>query len=99
MTSVVAVRLLALQEQAKAYSEQAPERVGLDADEVAVLRAFTGKPIATVREAMLAIGRMGGHMNRRRDGMPGWQSLWRGMARLSEMVEGYRLARKVIESG
>jgi hypothetical protein len=99
VASVVAVRVLALGEEAKTDPEAEVERMGMEEEEMAVLRAYTGKAIRTVGEAVLAIGRMGGHMNRRADGMPGWQTLWRGMARLAEMVEGYRLARKLMESG
>ena len=33
----------------------------------------------TVREVALAIGRLGGHRKRTRDGLPGWQTLWHGM--------------------
>jgi Transposase Tn5 dimerisation domain len=34
-------------------------------------------------------------MNRKNDGLPGWQTLWRGMQRLSAIVEGVRLARSI----
>lgn len=42
----------------------------------------------TVREFLLALGRMGGHQNRKHDGMPGWQTLWKGMLHLQAMLEG-----------
>jgi hypothetical protein len=42
----------------------------------------------TVREFLLALGRMGGHQNRKHDGMPGWQTLWKGMMHLQAMLEG-----------
>jgi hypothetical protein len=64
--------------------------------ELAVLRARTSRSIKKVKDVALAIGRMGGHMNRKEDGMPGWQTLWRGMERLSLLVEGVRLARKLM---
>jgi hypothetical protein len=35
-----------------------------------------------VAEVALAIGRLGGHLNRAQDGLPGWQSLWQGMKKL-----------------
>ena len=44
-------------------------------------------------DVALAIGRLGGHMNRKRDGMLGSKSLHEGMTRLLDMVAGYRLAR------
>jgi Transposase DNA-binding len=42
----------------------------------------------TVREFLLALGRMGGHQNRKHDGSPGWQTLWKGMLHLQAMLEG-----------
>ena len=39
-------------------------------------------------EFYLAVARLGGHMNRKRDGFPGWLTLWRGWQKLQTMVEG-----------
>lgn len=47
----------------------------------------------TVREYVLALGRLGGHLNRKGDGLPGWQTLWRGAMKLHAMVE-YELSRR-----
>ena len=46
----------------------------------------------TVREFTLALGRLGGHQNRKGDGLPGWQTLWRGWNQLHAMVS-YELSR------
>jgi hypothetical protein len=35
-------------------------------------------------------------MGRNGDGPPGWITLWRGWLRLSERVEGYRLALSLL---
>ena len=51
--------------------------------------------MTTVAEVVLSIGRLGGHMNRRSDGMPGWITLWRGMVKLRLLVKGAQLARKL----
>jgi len=67
--------------------------------ELEVLRARTGRKIETTNEVALALGRMGGHLNRKGDGMPGWQTLWRGMEKLSLLVEGVRIARKLTTFG
>lgn len=45
----------------------------------------------TVRDALLGIARLGGHIPR--NGEPGWIVLRRGLEKLSLMEEGYRLAR------
>lgn len=44
-------------------------------------------PGMTVREFCLALGRMGGHQNREGDGLPGWQTLWKGWIQLQNLVE------------
>lgn len=40
----------------------------------------------TVREFTLALGRLGGHLNRKGDGLPGWITIWRGWERLHTML-------------
>ncbi|QDV34154.1 IS4 family transposase [Tautonia plasticadhaerens] len=90
---VVAWRLIALKERLRSDPEAPAERSGLDQLELEVLRRELGRPIGTVREVVLAAGRLGGHMNRKRDGMPGWQTLWIGMLRLRTLAEGVRLGR------
>lgn len=92
--SIVALRLIDLKERLRFNAEEAAEESGLDEMELAVLRARTNRSIKKVKDVALAIGRMGGHMNRKGDGMPGWQTLWRGMERLNLLVEGVHLARK-----
>jgi Transposase DNA-binding len=42
----------------------------------------------TVREFYLALGRLGGHQNRKCDGPPGWLVLWRGWDALHTMLAG-----------
>lgn len=42
----------------------------------------------TVREFYLALGRLGGHQNRKCDGPPGWLVLWRGWDTLHAMLAG-----------
>jgi hypothetical protein len=99
LMSVVAVRLVELRERVRLTSEAPAEQSGLGALEVWVLRSYTKKPIETVREVGLALGRMGGHMGRKGDGMPGWITLWRGMNKLQALVEGVRLARYIESFG
>jgi hypothetical protein len=41
----------------------------------------------TVREFFLALARLGGHQNRTGDGLPGWQTLWKGWMKLRTVVE------------
>jgi hypothetical protein len=97
--SVVAMRVVELKERVRLIPDAAAEEAGLSRDELDVLRAHARKPITTVRDVALAIGRMGGHMNRKGDGMPGWQTLSQGMEKLLLLVEGARLAHKLKRSG
>jgi Transposase Tn5 dimerisation domain len=58
-----------------------------------MLGLATKRELKTVTDVLLALGRLGGHMNRRRDGMPGWITLWRGMKVLRLLVRGAKLER------
>lgn len=46
----------------------------------------------TARDALRAIATLGGFIGRKRDGEPGWRTLWRGMERLLAAEAGYLLA-------
>jgi hypothetical protein len=48
----------------------------------------------TVHEFSLALGRLGGHQNRKHDHPPGWLVLWRGWAKLQLLVDGYLAAQQ-----
>jgi hypothetical protein len=45
----------------------------------------------TLNEAVRLLGRLGGHLDRAGDGHPGSEVLWRGMARLTDIENAYRL--------
>jgi Transposase Tn5 dimerisation domain len=97
--SVVALRLLDLRERVRLAPTAPAEQAGLSELELAVLRECLNRPLKTVGEVALAIGRLGGHMNRKGDGLPGWQTLFRGMAKLNDLVQGARIALKLKISG
>jgi hypothetical protein len=90
--SVVALRLIGLREQVRACPQAPAEASGLSVWELQVLRAKLEAPLTTVEEVVLGVGRLGGHLNRKGDGLPGWQTLWQGMTQLGHLVEGYKLA-------
>lgn len=98
--SAVAARVVSLRDLSRSDPE-APATVLLSAQECAVLTARCGRgttlPRLTLRQAVLWIGRLGGHLNRTGDGMPGVRSLWRGLRDLSLLVEGYRVAERLRE--
>ena len=91
--SVVALRMLDLRELGKGFPEAPAACTGLDELELEMLGLATKRELKTVTDVLLALGRLGGHMNRRRDGMPGWITLWRGMKVLRLLVRGAKLER------
>jgi len=90
--SVVALRLVELRERFRIIPDASAQNAGLSDLEVKILEFRLKRKIQTVKEVSLAIGRLGGHLNRKRDGMPGLITLWRGMQRLIELTEGVKLA-------
>jgi hypothetical protein len=47
----------------------------------------------SVLEFTMALARLGGHLNRKGDGFPGWLTLWRGWEVLRMMVMGAQAMR------
>lgn len=90
--SVVALRLVQLRETLRLDPEAPAEQSGFSPLELRVLAAATNKTPRTVRDAALALGRLGGHLGRKSDGMPGWITLWRGVKQLYQLLRGIRLA-------
>ena len=95
LLSVLAVELVNLRETARD-----PQRSSEDASRyvdplwVRVLsqwRYGEERPL-TVLEFTLALARLGGHLNRKCDGLPGWVTIWRGLNMLHAMIE-YELSR------
>lgn len=99
MKSVAALRLIDFRERIHLTPKAPAESSGLSQLELDVLRERTGRPIKTVAEVALAVGRLGGHLNRKSDGLPGWITLWRGWQILQTLVEGVLIARKLTNSG
>jgi hypothetical protein len=91
--SIVALRLLDLRELARAAPEAPAEATGLSDVELELLSLAVNRPVTTVGSVLLAVGRLGGHMNRKADGMPGWITLWRGMKTLRLIARGAELER------
>jgi hypothetical protein len=92
LLSVVAVTLLNLREASRdEATAHRPATEYVDRRYVAVLSAWRYKsqrPDLTVRECYMALARLGGHQNRKRDHRPGWVVLWRGWMALQQMLDG-----------
>lgn len=89
--SIVGLRILDLRERLRMNPEAPAEESGLDELELKVLGKYLKRNLKTVKCVALAIGRLGGHQNRKSDGMPGVLSLWWGMSRFLGIMEGVRL--------
>jgi hypothetical protein len=94
--SIVALRLIDLRERLRINPDRPAEESGFSDFELKVLSAYLQKTIKTVYDVAMAIGRLGGHKNRKGDGMPGMLTLWDGFRRFLHMVEGAQLASKLI---
>ena len=93
----IAVRILQLKTLAR-QSPQLPCTEILSATEWQTLWAHIhgqwpteSTAVPTVRQAVLWIARIGGHLNRKSDGMPGVRTLWRGWRDFQLILLGSRL--------
>ena len=99
--AAVAARVVQLRDWARQEPE-APARQLLSEEECLVLRGHCDRDNKLVGEltlgqAVLWIGKLGGHLNRKGDGMPGVRTLWKGLRDLALLVEGFRAARRLLE--
>jgi hypothetical protein len=96
LMSVVAVAMVNLRgaardaQQADRPAEEIVPRLWV---RVLSIWRYKGLRPLTVREFTLALARLGGHLNRKSDGLPGWITLWRGWERLHTMLD-YELSRE-----
>jgi hypothetical protein len=100
LLSVLAVALVNAREAARSEERAVrPATEFFDPLSVEVLCLWRHQEVRplTVREYILALGRLGGHLNRKSDGLPGWLTLWRGRMKLNAMV-AYERARRAAGS-
>ena len=45
----------------------------------------------TLGEAVQMVGKLGGHLGRKSDGLPGTESLWSGLQRLADLTAMWRV--------
>jgi len=99
--ALVAVRLLNMKLLARTHPDTPIEDDLLRSEVTKVLDAKFGRPKQgwTYAATFIAIARLGGFLARKRDGMPGWLTIWRGWQRLVAMAEGYILAQDLRKCG
>ena len=88
--AVVAVRLLSAKLLARSRPETFEAAASFGPEMLALLERKIGPPKGgwTNRNVMIATARLGGFLARKHDGLPGWQTIWRGWQRLMWMSEG-----------
>lgn len=88
--AVVAVRLLGAKLLACSRPETFEAAANFGSEMLALLAQKLGMPDGgwTNRNVIIATARLGGFLARKHDGLPGWQTIWRGWQRLRWMCEG-----------
>jgi len=94
--AVVAVRLLSTKMLARSRPESFEAAMSFGAEMLGILENKLGKPKGgwTNQNVLVATARLGGFLARKHDGMPGWQTIWRGWQRLIWMCEGANLIKR-----
>ena len=87
-TSVLAMRLLPLKTVATTSPDLPAERV-VPKIWLKMLGALRKRKLTTVRDFFRHLAGLGGFLLRKRDGNPGWITLWRGLDKLLLAIRGY----------
>ena len=95
--AIVAVRLLNAKWLARTRGAEPVDRNVFGEQALDILAAKFGQPAGgwTHQSALVAVARLGGFLARKRDGMPGWQTIWRGWQRLMWMCEGLETMQRI----
>ena len=93
--AVSSVRLLQLRDIVR-NNPHADALTYVENEDVQIVRAYydVKDTIMTIDQFLRFIAQMGGFMNRKSDGNPGWQSLWEGWKFFLGLKEGARLQRE-----
>ena len=97
LLSVVALALVDLREKSRLEPDLPAESASLTATELRVLRHQSRRPLDTVRAVYLALAALGGHLGRKGDGPPGWQTRWLGRRSLRLFVKGVNMAAQLLD--
>ena len=87
VSAIEAVRLL----QLKSLSRSTPERSAVEVvpkKYIRMLEVVQDRKIETVRDFFHRVARLGGFLDRKGDGEPGWQTIWHGWEKLALMIRG-----------
>jgi len=95
--SPIAVRLLQLRDLARSQPDR-PAQELIEADLLTVVATQAGLDPSTMTTEVFwrEVARLGGYLARRRDGPPGWKTLWAGWLRVQTLLEGFHLASHLL---
>lgn len=93
ITCVLAVRLLQLKSVAAKDPDLPAEHV-VPTTWLKMLSALRKRELTTVRDFFRHLAGLGGFLMRKRDGQPGWITLWRGLDKLLLALRGHRAMLK-----
>ena len=86
--------------QLKTAAQETPDRPAVEVAPqqwVKLVQIARKKPVdlsMTIRDFIRAVAGLGGHLGRKRDGEPGWITLWRGFEKLMLIARGADAQRK-----
>jgi hypothetical protein len=91
----MAMRLLWLRQTAQ-QAPQTPATEVVSQEVVQVVTMLDQRPgvALTANELWRTIARFGGYLNRKCDGPPGWQTLWKGWMDVQAVLQGVHLAAR-----
>jgi hypothetical protein len=91
--AVVAVRLVNTQWLARNRPDEPVEPESFGATALKILDALYDGPKGgwTNRSVLIAVAKVGGFLARKSDGLPGWQTIWRGWSQLMCMSRGVEI--------
>ena len=89
----IALRLLVIRHAAQ-HTEEIPATAVVSGEALQVVTHLDQRhrTIGTAKDLWRAIARLGGYLDRKSDGPPGWQTLWKGWMRVMVVLEGVHLA-------
>lgn len=95
LNAILALRLLQMRELAREQPDLPAEKVAPQ-EWVETLARIRKKPATgmTIHQFVRYLAGLGGHLGRKRDGQPGWITLWRGVEKLLLILRGTQLARE-----
>jgi hypothetical protein len=95
--SVVATQLLRLRDLSRrADATTRPAGNVVDQEYITAVSVWRFRKIKSdmsIHDFCRALAKLGGHLNRKHDGPPGWLVLWRGWTKLQLLVDGMRIMK------